>query len=323
MTQFTTATFSDLIENVYRRALGGVTERTVLGTAVTNSATSVTLSGPQLTSVVPGTRLSVDLEVCYVTAIASGVATITRGWSGSTPAAHAANAIWYVNPRFTRFDIGVAINDEIRSLSSPTNGLYRVGNASLTYNPVYVGYDMGAVSPEFIKVIQARFKVPTPYRFYPRIKQNDFEVDRNQPDTAVFPSGMAFYVKRGGFPGLPIYLTYTAPFIPLVNLTDDIHNTPSANDPAPPYNGYGSVTTVSNLSNTMDDLIPLGAIVRIVMGREIARNFIEAQPDARIALEVPQGAVMASVNGLMMERQARIQEEADRLARKYALPRRY
>lgn len=323
MTQFTTATFSDLIENVYRRFLGGVTERTVLGSSITSSSSTVTLSGPQLTSVVPGIRLACDLEVCLVTAVSSGVATIERGWSGSNPAAHAANAVWYINPRISRFDIGVAINDEIRSLSSPSNGLYRVTNATISsYSPTFVGYDLGNVSPELIKVVQVRYKVPTPYRFYPRIKQNHYELDLNQPDTSVFPSGMALYIKSGGFPGMPVYLTYTAPFVPLVNLTDDIHNTPAVNDPAPPANGY-TVTTLPNLSNTMDDLLPLGAIIRLTLGREIARNFLEAQPDARKAQEVPPGAVMSSVNGLAQERQARIQEEADRLKRKYAIPRRY
>lgn len=323
----TGTTFSDLIETVYRRGMSNIQNRTVqLTNAVGSQATSWTLNGPQLTSVIPGHILSCDMEVVFVESVTSGVATVVRGWQGSTPASHAAGAVVFVAPRFTKFDIGQAINDEIKDLSSPYNGLYRLGTATFTYNPIYVGYDLSDLPAEFIKILRIRYKVPTPYRRYPPIRF--WEVIRNIPDVT-FPSGNALMLREPGFPGMPFYVTYSAPFLPLVSVYDDVVNTPAVNDPSPPLNGYTTSNTfnyngtVPNFAPTMTDIIALGALIRLSLPREIARNFMESQPEPRKAAEVPAGAVGAATNGLILERNQRIQAEADRLARQFPLPRRY
>jgi len=315
----TVNTFGDLIEKTYRRTMGSIRERAVqLASSITSVATSVTLTGSQTSGIMPGVLLAVDMEVMYVTSwnSSTNVATVVRAYNGSSAAPHAANVLAYINPRYSRYDIGVAINDDLRSLSSPTNGLFRVGVAEITYNPVFQGYDLGALPSNFIDVIEVRYRIAPPYRTFPPIRR--WKVVRWNPGSTdpAFPSGNGLIVYEPGWPGLPMYVTYTAPFIKLVNPGDSIINTPAVNDEAPPANGY-STTVIPNMTPTMADLPPLGAEIDLTLPREISRNFMESQPDPRKAQEVAPGAVAGSVNALIMRRAQRISEEADRLQRQY------
>jgi len=314
-------TFGDLIEKVYRRVMGGIRERTVqLTTAVTDVATTIVVNGAQAASIAPGVILSAELELMYVTAwdASNFTATVTRGYYGSVPSNHNAGIIVYLNPRYSRYDIGVAINDDLRSLSSPTNGMFRVGVAELTYNPVYAGYDLGDLPSDFIDILEIRYRIAPPYRTFPAIKK--WKIIRWESNGGVtdpvFPSGRGLVIYESGWPGLPIYVTYSAPFIRFVDTADSVLNTPATNDEAPPYNGYAT-TTVQNLTSTMLDLPPLGAEIDLTLPREISRNFMESQPDPRKATEVTAGAIAGSVNALINRRMARINEEADRLQRQY------
>jgi len=311
-------TFGDLIEKVYRRVMGGIRERTVQinqtgGIGTTD--TSVVLSGAQTSGISPGVILSVELELMYVVEWNATTlkATVLRGYYGSTPTSHINGTIIYINPRYSRYDIGVGINDDLRSLSSPTNGLFRVGVAVLTYNPVFAGYDLGALPDNFIDILEVRYRIAPPYRTFPPIKR--WKVLRGLPDP-VFPSGHGLVLYESGWPGLPIYVTYSAPFIKLVDAADSVLSTPGTNDEAAPKNGY-STTNISNLTPTMLDLPPLGAEIDLTLPREISRNFMESQPDPRKAQEVAPGAVAGSVNALNARRMQRINEEADRLQRQY------
>ena len=319
-------TFGDLIEKVYRRTMGGIRERTVQidqAGGISSTATTVTLSGAQATligsgissGIIPGVILAIELELLYVTAWNSSInqATVLRGYYGSVPTAHVNGCIAYINPRYSRYDIGVAINDDLRSLSSPTNGLFRVGVAVLTYNPVFQGYDLGALPSNFIDILEIRYRIAPPYRTFPPIKR--WKVLRGIPDP-VFPSGHGLVLYEPGWPGLPIYVTYSAPFIKLVDPGDSVLTTPATNDEAAPTNGY-STGNVANLTPTMIDLPPLGAEIDLTLPREISRNFMESQPDPRKATDIPAGSVANSVSALQMRRQARITEEADRLTRQY------
>jgi len=318
------ATFKDLIEKVYRRVMGGVRERAVqLVSDISSSDVVITLKGSQISSMFPGVVLSIDMEMLYVVSWDSTLnqATVQRGYLGSIPAQHfAATTLCYINPRYSRYDIGVAINDDLRSLSSPSNGLFRVGVAEITYNPVFQGYDLGDLPDNFIDVLEVRYKIAPPTRSFPSIKRWKVVRWNSTVTDSVFPSGRGLIIYESGWPGLPIYITYSAPFIRLVDPSDGLFDTPASNDEAAPYNGYSSTVYpngVPNLTPTMLDLPPLGAEIDLTLPREISRNFMESQPDPRKAQEVPANAIAASVNALVNRRAQRIAEEADRLQRQY------
>jgi hypothetical protein len=276
----------------------------------------------------------------YVLAWDGNNATVIRGYNGSVAATHTDNATVFVNPKFTKFDISIAINDELVDLSTPENGLYRVDSTSIPFNPVFQGYDLGDLPNNFLDILSINYRIAPPTHNFPAIR--DWRVQRQMfsvPQSgdvqgigradSIFPSGQGVQLYQGGWPGLPMYITYSAPFIPLINLTDSVNQTPISNldsNDAPfnfggvvPLGSDGTPLKFPNLPNTCIDIPVLGAQIALMASREIKRNFIESQPDSRKATEVPAGAISASVKSLIMLRQSRIDAEAGRLGRQYNL----
>ena len=292
--------FNDWIEKVWRRVYSGSADSTVQLTAlISSSATTFTVTPATNNAMRVGAILAVDLEVMYVTAYDTGSVTVVRGYQGSVAASHAAGALVYIQPVYTKFDVGVALNDELLRLSSPGNGLFKVGVETITYNPVYMGYDLGGIPTNFIDVMEIRHKIPYPTRNYPSIKK--WKVLRSIPDAGVFPSGAGIVVYESGYPGMPMYVQYSAPF-------DTVDSTAWLST---------SDVTVTGLTPTMVDIPPLGAEIQLTLPREIRRNFMSIQPDPRKALEIPAGSISNSVQAMMMLYNTRISEEADRLMRQY------
>jgi hypothetical protein len=305
-------TYNDWIEKTWRRVYSGANDSIVqLATAITPTTTSFAVTPAQATVMRNGAILSVDLEVLLVVNWNqnNGTATVVRGYEGSVPCAHAADALVYVQPKYSKFDIGVALNDELKRLSSPDLGLFQVGVSTVTYNPVYMGYDLGTIPTDFIDVLEIRHKIPFPTRNYPKISK--WKVLRSIPDATVFPSGAGIVIYEGGYPGQPFYIQYSAPFTPLGNI---LNNDSSLNLSATLAQ---DVATVSGMLNPATDIPPLGAEIQLTLPKEIKRNFMESQPDPRKALEVLAGNVSNSVQALTILYNERVGEEAARLQRQY------
>jgi len=312
--------FGDLVENVFRRVIGPVQERTVtvnmiggILTASPGDVTTVTFTGPQGNSILPGVKLSVDLEdMLVLTVPTTTTCTVSRGFGGSTPTAHANTALLYINSLVTRYDVGVAINDDLNDLSG--QGLFRVGVAQLTWSPTFAGYDLSSIPPNFINILEVSSRTISPSRRFPVITNWELRRWNTLVTDSSFPSGQGIVIYDHVDPGMPVYVTYSAPFIPFVAVTDSITSTPVSNDPTPPASGYGTgVTAVPNLSATMTDIPPLGATAALIQPQEIRRNDMGAQPNPRKALDVPPQAISSSTNALLLRRAARISAEADRL----------
>ncbi len=321
-------TLGDLIDRVYLRVTGGTRERTVLvnqtGGIGPFDATLV-LSGAQCANIAAGMKLAIDLEEMLVESWApsgttGGTATIVRGFNGSPQAAHSNGQIVFINPRYTRFAIAQAINDDLRSMSSPVNGVFRVGTLSFNYNYVFMGYDLGAAPPNFLGILDVFYRDVYPSHKFPQITNYDVRRMPGGVTDAQFPSGQGIVLYETAFPGLPVYVVYAAPFLKLVSETDSVLSTPATNDEAPPYNGY-TLPLIANLTATQVDIPVLGAIATLTMAREIPRNVMESQPEPRKAQEVPPGAITNSGAAILNLRAQRIREEADRLARQYPLRR--
>src|SRR6185437_10071725 len=108
--------------------MSGVREQTAsLIADYTAGGETIQIGGQYTPAIQAGTILSIDLEMFLVQATTTaGSITVVPGYEGSTEADHEAKSIVYVNPRFSLFDIGVAINDDLRDLSSTTNGLGQI-----------------------------------------------------------------------------------------------------------------------------------------------------------------------------------------------------
>lgn len=306
-------TLNDLIQETHRRL--EPVERTptvalssgVSAGAVSLPFTDTSINSNNSNSITPGKIIACDLELFLVTGVvANGAIPVQAGYRGSPQQAHLISALVYIAPRYSDFDIFTAINHDLDSLSSPANGLYNISQIQVgPYNAVFQSYDLTDYNTStaisgLIDIIAVRFKTPLPDQRRRAIAQTNWELVPSSDDPT-FPSGYALNILAGGWPGQPIMVTYKKTFS---------HFTTSAT-PATDYAQI--VSSVTSLPVTATDLPPLGAMLQMIPPREIARNTLGAQPDSRIATEVPPGAVMNSASGVMRERQMRISEEASRL----------
>jgi hypothetical protein len=284
---------SDLIQET--RALlysGQEPEHNRLNGSVTDTQTTMTFGYP-LGSITRGAIVSVDLEDVRIWATSGQVATVVeRGVNGTTKADHDDLSLVDVRPRFSDFRILRAINQDLADLCAPSNGLYQVKTADLTYSVATASYDMTGID-RIGAILEVRYKIAGSSKTWPVIPSTSYALYRNMA-TSEFSSGFALNISEGGYPGQPIRVRYADDFDVLAELDDD-------------------VLDVTGLPVSAHDLPPLGAAIRLVSAREVARNFMESQPEPRRGEEVPPGAVMQSVNGLRAIRATRIIAEAARL----------
>ena len=287
-------TAGDLITRVNQQLLAGtVEERNRLASPIGSSDETVTFTY-NFGSLRDNSVFEVDSELMYVWAVnsASKTATVERGYGGTTPAVHAQNATVTVNPRFPRSQVFTALNTDLYDLSSPMNGLYQMKTVDLAYNGSDRMIDMAGVTDIF-DVYDVRYRYLNDD--YPIVK--DYRFLRDMP-TADFPSGKALAFDSGIRSGT-IRVLYKSPFGQFVN--------------------ESSTLASVGLGDELEDLLVLGAQIRVMSAREIKRNFTESQGDTRRPDEVSSGAVINSMIGLQRLRRERILAESARLARLYPL----
>lgn len=294
------ATAATLIQQTLRRLQpGGQTQVLQVSGSYTAGGSTLTVTDPSgviLPNAQPGQVIAIDLELFLILSVSGSTLGVSPGYFGSSEANHSNATLIYLNPRFSQFDVLSAINDDLQDLCSPENGLYNPQAIEITYNPSQRGYDLAGVTGAGA-VISLQQKVPYPVGDWQPFSRKDWTFTPTS-DTTDFPSGYALRLNRGGYPGMPIRVTYKAFFSPFVNLADD-------------------ATTVAGLMDTMYDLPPLGAAVALVAPREVKRNQLDTADDTRRATEVPPGAVMTSVREVQNLRQRRINAENARLGQLY------
>ena len=284
---------SDWVERTKSYLLSGVQEeKNKLSGAYTAGSGTLTFQYDAI-GVQVGSRIEVGTNLFYVWEVNGKTVTVSGGWEGTTDANADSGAIVTINPRFPAAQVLDALNFDLADLCSPAHGLYQVGTDSLTYNPLMTGYDLDGVT-NLISVIEVRGQTPGIYKDWPRLQTYKFRVMNNAPTGSNgFASGKALFIYEDMYAGYPIWVTYKKGFGSLANTSTDVSTT--------------------GLPSTAYDLPPLGAAIQLMSGREIKRNFTESQGDTRRAVEVPAGAVAASVNGLRVLRAQRIEAEKQRL----------
>lgn len=294
-----TGTTADLISDTLWHLLGGTQELiNRLAADIDADQTTITFDY-ELGKIADNTVICVGLEEIRVWKIGplKNILVAERGVGGSTKAAHSAGDGVGVSSRFSPFRILRALNWDLGDLSSPDNGLYQVLSFEFVYQPGVRAYDLAGVD-QADKVLEVEWqRIGTSLAWDP-VPWTDWAAARDQNLTA-FPSGYSLTFPCGGHSGRTYRVSYRAPFTLLstTELDDAVANT-----------GLPSYAT---------DIPPLGAATTLMAGREIRRNQLEAQGDTRRPDEVPAGAVQASPNGLLHQRQRRIQAEAARLAERY------
>lgn len=287
------ATVAQIINRTHRQLLSGVVEeRNKLASALTATATSVVLTY-EVGGVRAGSVIEIESEQMYVWSVveSSKTATVERGFNGTVAATHASGVVVTVGPRFPRAQILEALNDELADLSSPMNGLFQVKVLDLQYNGSDRQVNLPAVA-NIIDLLEVRYRDKSDdYK-----KVNKISLLRNMP-TKDFGSSMALQfdqdVKNGD-----VRVTYKAPFNRVTTESDNVQ-------------------TIAGFPEPAEDILIIGAQIRLMSPREMKRNFTESQGDTRRAEEVTAGAVSGSITNLLRMRRDRITAEAARLARQY------
>jgi hypothetical protein len=310
---FAGSTFGDQIERVYRNVMSNQREFTAnLSTEYltplhdpTRPNLTLYMTGVQAQSIQVGSILAIDEEVFLVNGVSVSsttppvyTVTVTPAYEGSTNANHALGATVYINPKYTRWAIAVALNDALAAMSAPGMGIMREYYTTITYNPVLRGYDLAAagVMPDFHTILSLSYDLPDPSHYFPTMRS--FRVQRGIKNSKI-PGGYALFVNSSAMPGLPMQLAVGGPFLRATSTDQEMADL--------------------GLPLTALDIPALRAEIDLTLVREIKRNFTDSQPDMRKATEVVAGNVMNSVAGLEQLYQKRMDEEANRFRNRWPI----
>lgn len=287
------STVGTVIDRTVRQLMSGtVEERNKLASAVTTTATSISLQY-DLKGIREQAVIQIDAELMYVWEVSPGTKTVTvdRGYNGTTAAAHASGAIVTTDPKFPRAQILEAINAELDDLSSPMNGLFQVKTLEVDYNGSWSLLNL-PTTDRIIDLVGVSLRyLATEYPALRRVR-----LYRDMP-TDDFNSGYALKFDEQVRPGR-IHVVYKTPFD---NVTTEAQN----------------LQNIAGLPTSCEDILMMGAQIRLVSPREVKRNFTESQGDTRRAEEVASGNVANSINNIIRMRRDRIIAEAAKLARQY------
>lgn len=289
------STAGALLDRVSRQLLSGtVEERNKLASTINDSVTSLTTTY-EIGGLRTGTVLEIDSELMYIWEVSSGTKTLVveRGYMGTTAASHSSGETITLNPRFPRQTMLDMLNQDIDDLHSPANGLFSVVTSTFQYNGSDRQVNLSGAT-DVIDLIDVRVKYTSDD--FPFIR--GVRLQRNLP-TADFPSGYALVFDDDCVAG-DLVVRYKSPFVRAASLSSDIQS-------------------VCKVPVSMEDILEMGVIARIMGPREIKRNFTEAQGDTRRAEEVPYGAIMGSISNVLRMRRDRILAEKAKLTRQYPL----
>jgi len=291
------------IEDTRDMLLSGYVEELLrLASPADASTTTLYVTGAANSGITAGVVIEIDLEAMYVTSTNSTEVNVIRAYGGSTAATHSTEDIVRVSPKFPAYRIMDALNNDLRDLSAPDNGIFQMATTNFTYNASQDGYNMlkpDGVTPLTSEEVQSIYTVtyadPIPVEARePEIRSWRLKRDRN---TTSFSSGMALILYGPAFPGKKVTVSYKSPLTLVTTTAQNKSDT--------------------GLHSTAYDLPPLGAALALMSTTPIRREFLDAQGMHRRAEEVPPGAISASMRDLRGRRELRVSAEAARIAAMY------
>lgn len=287
------STVGTVVDRTIRQLMSGtVEERNKTVGALTAASVSIVFQY-DLDGMRAGGVIQIDNELMYVWEVSTSPKTVTveRAWNGTAAAAHITGSVAIVDPKFPRAQILEAINAEIDDLSSPMNGLYQIKSLELNYNGTSTMVTLSTVD-KIIDLVSVSLRyIATDY---PKIRRCRLIRDLPNDD---FNTGYAIRFDEQVRAGRMV-VVYKAPF---TNVTTEAQN----------------LQNIAGFPTTAEDILMMGAQIRLVSPREVKRNFTESQGDTRRSEEVPPGSVSSSINNIIRMRRDRITAEAARLARQY------
>lgn len=298
----------DLIDRTVNRWLESTLRHNVnlLASSIVTGDTTLTFSYSQ--SLDRGDLLGIEQEVAHVWSYDSStkIATIQRGWRGTTAASHASGTVIDAKARYFRSDVLGALRDEIGGW--PTT-LYQVVAAQTTVARGQSTISLPASLDGCYGLIDARYNIhpltvvvtgstdATTFDRWPRLPYARLA---KQMPVASFASGTALQLGMLASESTTIALVAAMPF------------------DTSTFNESTSIDSLG-LSESMTDLACLGAAVRLIHGGEAGRLDRTAQGESRRAQEVPPGAATQAAFGLERRYTNRLRSETQRLQADYPI----
>jgi hypothetical protein len=212
-----------------------------------------------------GTLLEIDTELMLVLSYntSSRVASVQRGYLGTTAAAHTADATVTLDPRFPLADVMDTIKDEVASWP-PRVFRVETSTVSLGINPTV---DLDAPPKALYPLSIIRHNYTGEYRWY----RMEGRAEHGLP-VSEFPSGWGFFPDTNAAAIVDLEVTWASEF--------DL----DAFDDATDLEGDCGLTV------PMFDVIPYGVAWRMLAGKENVRSGMESQPEPRFSQDVLAGA---------------------------------
>lgn len=283
---------ADMVAEVRRNVYGTMTENiNIVAAPYTGGSDTLTLE-LDVTGITPGTMISSGLNTWYVKGVvpASKQVFVIPGYDDSPQVNASVNDIVYIRPRMTAWYAFNKLNDQIKRLSSPVLGLYRLDSWVTPVDPTYQTYVIPTADTDLLDVVRVRYKVPGTPDMWADIANKDWKWQNGQSEQRV---QLLINVPSG----TDIEFVYRAPFSPATALSDNVE-------------------TVCGLSSTMLDIPPLGVSAELLRTTESRRNQVQTQGDPRRATEVSITGNSSMAREFQRQYQYRVDEEYTRLISK-------
>ena len=280
-------TMSDLIADTRRMVYGSMNDQINLIDADAAAGATTIVLELSVTGITPGMVLSSGLNVWYVKGVSpnDNNVFVIPGYDNSPQNAVSAGDMVFIKPRMTDWYAFGVLNDEIRSLSSPNAGLYKIGFWTVNSDSTYQTYDIPLADRDLMSLARVRYRIPgTPDQWVdlPTVSwrwqadQNRIQLLRNVPSST------------------EVQFVYKAPFSVATALDDDI-------------------VEDCGLAETMVDIPVLGAASMLLRTTENRRNQITVQGDSRRSDEVVSGGNSSAADGMARMYRDRVNQEYIRL----------
>ena len=284
-----TTTMADLVADTRRLTYGSMADQLNFLAADTLAGATTLVMTQDIASIVPNSVIACGLNVYYVisTVPATKTVTVYPGYDNSPTVALTAGSPVFIRPRVTDWLLFQNLNDAIRSMSAPTNGLYAEGVWSQTGDPTYGIYEIPQEAYDMTGIIRIRVN-PYPEQTLPPY----MEIPRYMYEWQ--PENKTIRLKASYSTGVRIEFLVRLPLVTADALTDDVQ-------------------TKCGLGESMFDIPPLGAAVSLLRTTESGRAQIHNQGDPRRASEVQQGSNAQIAAALERNFNSRINDEYIRL----------
>ena len=291
------STIRDLVADVRRTVYGTMTEQiNLIQESASAGVTEIKLElGTD--GITRGTMISSGLNVWYVKGVSPNDNTVfvIPGYDNAPLQDVEAGDIVSVRPRLTDWYAFNTINDEIKKLSSPTNGLYRLDSWLANSDSTYQTYDVPVEAQSMVNLLRVRWRAPGTPDVWAELPPRAWKWQ--------LAEGVNRIQLYANIPSsTEVEFTYKAPFTVAHSLDDD------------PVADCG-------LSESMLDIPPLGAAIMLLRTTEARRNQIQTQGDSRRAAEVSTSGNASIANQMQREYDSRVNDEYVRLVTRMPISR--